>query len=168
MGGSQRGQDEFVGEDGALDQRGEDPAEGVDLIRLVVLAARACADGAGQFAANAGVQSVHLLGRGNRLGARAEEHGVDDAEGGVKAADGVIHEVGMMHQRGRDPGMSQLQQSRASGAKEDRGLAVDAPGQRIGAEEAEAGLAGKRIELGAQLLDVRGQDVLRRLAAISD
>jgi hypothetical protein len=52
--------------------------------------------------------------------------------------------------------MSKLQKRRASSAEKDCGFAVDSPGQRIGPEEAETRIAGKRIELAAQILDVRG------------
>ena len=65
----------------------------------------------------------------------AEDHGEDDAEGGVEARDGACHERGVLLKRRCHPGMRELEQCGAAGAEEERGLAVDAPGDGGWAEE---------------------------------
>ena len=95
-----------------------------------------------QLALDEGVHAVELTRRGQRLCTCAEEHRVDDAKGGVKATDRIVHQAGVLLQRGGDPGMGQLQQRGPAGTKEDSAFAIDAPSDRLWAEEAVLRFAG--------------------------
>jgi hypothetical protein len=59
---------------------------------------------------------VQLPGRLERLGTGAEQHGVDDTKGRMETADRIVQQVGMLRERRRDPGVSQLQQRRPARA----------------------------------------------------
>ena len=61
-GGGERGKGELVGEQGAFDEGGVDPEEGVEVVGLVVLALGMEADGLGKLAADGGVAAVEAAG----------------------------------------------------------------------------------------------------------
>src|SRR5438045_9166669 len=69
-------------------------------------------------------------GRGQRLIERAKHHRENSVERLVEPADRISESPGMLSDAGGDPGMRQLKQQGAAGAKEDGCLAVDPPGQR--------------------------------------
>jgi hypothetical protein len=85
------------------------PTQGGDLVGLIVLASLVRAHGLGQFAANRCMAAIELLRGLDGLSAGAEEHGVDDTKSRMETADWLVQQVGMLSQRGRDPGVSQLQ-----------------------------------------------------------
>ena len=87
---------------------------------------------------------IELLRGLGRLGAGAEEHGVDHTKSGMETADWLVQQVGMLGQRGRDPGVSQLQQRRAPRTEKDGRLAVYLPSDGTGAEETIGGSPGNR------------------------
>jgi len=60
-------------------------------------------------------------------------------------------EVGVVRERGSNPGMSQLQQRRSPGTEKDDRLPVDSSGYGVRAEEAKARLAGQCFKRGAEI-----------------
>jgi len=66
---------------------------------------------------------------------RAKHHRENSVEGLVEPANRISKSPGMLGDGGGDPGVRQLKQQGAAGAKEDSRLAVDPPGQRSGTED---------------------------------
>ena len=64
----------------------------------------------------------------------------------METPDRVVQQVGMLGQRGGDPGMGQLQQRRAPRPEKDCGFAVYTPGDRTRTEESMAGFTGQPLE----------------------
>ncbi len=155
----ERGEDEIVGVDGGEQEGGVDPEKGGDLVGLVVCAEGVPANGGGKLARDGRVAAEELARGGEGLGAGAEEHGVNDAEGGVEAANGVVKEMGVVREGGGDPGMGELEEGGAAGAEKDGGFAVDLPSDGVGAEKAEAGVAGKLGEFGEEVFACVASDV---------
>ncbi len=85
---TQRRQNKLVRDQSAVDQRGVDPAKGVDFVSLVTAAIGKAAGRFRQGTANALVPAVQMPSRGKGLVDRAKDHGEHDAKGLMKAADG--------------------------------------------------------------------------------
>jgi hypothetical protein len=75
------------------------------------------------------------VGRGERLIEPAKHHRENGVERSVEPANGIGKSPGMLGDARGDPGMRQLKQQGAAGAKEDGRLAVDPPGQRSRTED---------------------------------
>src|ERR1700761_857865 len=114
-----------------------------------------------QLAADAGMQLVELPGGLGGLRASAKEHGVDDTKGRMETTDGIMQQGGMLSQGCSHPGMSQLQQRRATGAEEDSGLPVHPPGDRAGSEEPMPGVTREFLEGGKKGLAVCLRHIVR-------
>jgi hypothetical protein len=76
-----------------------------------------------------------------------EHHGEDNAERAMEAADRIGKGIGVLPDRGGDPGMGELKQQRATRPQEDRGLPVDTPGHRSRTENACKGTGGGHTHL---------------------
>ena len=76
----------------------------------------------------------------------------------MEAADGVVAEVGVVGEGGGDPGVRELEEGGAAGAEEDGRLAIDVPGDGLGAKEAELGAAGEAGEGTEEILAFDGGD----------
>jgi hypothetical protein len=72
---------------------------------------------------------MQSAGRSQRLIARAKHHRENSIERLVEPADRISNGPGMLADGSGDPGVRQLKQQGAAGAKEDGRLAVDPPGQ---------------------------------------
>jgi hypothetical protein len=68
-------------------------------------------------------------GCGQRLIERAKHHRENSVERSVETANRIGESPGMLGDPGGDPGVRQLKQQGAAGAKEDGRLAIDPPGQ---------------------------------------
>ncbi len=141
LGGGEGWKDEVVGVDGGEDEGGVNPEEGGDVVCGVWLAGGVGTDGRGEMAGDGRVATMELAGGGEGLGAGAEEHGVEDAEGGMETVDGVVKKIRVVSEGGGDPRMGELEEGGSASAEEDGGFAVDLPGDGGGAEEAEARVA---------------------------
>lgn len=151
--GRQR-EDGGVGEDGAVDEGGKDPAEGGEVVGFIVGRAGPGAGGFGERALDGRVEGMELARGVDGLRKRSEDHGEDDAEGVVEAGDGAMENSGVIGDGGGDPGMGELEERGASSAEEDGGFARDAPDSRVGTEEASAGIgagAGEGLEVGFEI-----------------
>lgn len=139
--GSERGKCGVVGDDSAFHERGKNPDEGMEFVGLVRGSLGPSGDGMRKFAADGGVQAIKVAGGLQCLVEGAKDHGEDDAEGVVKAGEGIGAEIGVVIEGDGDPGMGELEQGGAAGGEKERGFAVDTPADGSGAEETDEGVA---------------------------
>jgi hypothetical protein len=76
--------------------------------------------------------------KGLRRGTK--DHGEDDAKSIVKTGNGFGEQRGVLIERSRYPGMRQLQKRSSAGTEEERGFAIDAPGDGVGSEDTADGI----------------------------
>ena len=72
---------------------------------------------------------MQSAGCSQRLIARAKYHRENNVERSVEPSNRISKSPGMLGDGGCDPGVRQLKQQGAAGAKEDGRLALDPPGQ---------------------------------------
>ena len=125
----ERWQDEIVGQQGRLHQRRVNPSQRRDLIGAVGGARRVTACRRRQHSRHRAVTPMQPAGRGQRRIDRAEHHRENRVERSVETANRIGESPGMLGDPGGDPGVRQLKQQSAAGAKEHGRLAVDPPGQ---------------------------------------
>jgi hypothetical protein len=82
-----------------------------------------------QYSYHRGVTPMQSAGRSQRLIARAKHHRENSVERSVEPSNRISKSPGMLGDGGGDPGVRQLKQQGAAGAKEDGRLAVDPPSQ---------------------------------------
>lgn len=147
-----------VGENGAVDEGGEDPAEGIEVVGFVMGGAGPGAGGGGERAPNGRVERVELTRCVEGLRERSEDHGEDNAKGVMEACNGAMEDGGVAGDGGGDPGMGELEERGASRAEKDGGFAGDAPDGRVRPEEAGARIGARVGELGELGFESRGGD----------
>src|SRR5215217_3712259 len=93
-------------------------------------------------------------GGGQSLLERAEHEGEDDLEGAMESTDRIAEGRGVLRDRCRDPGMSELQQESAPGSEEDERLSGHLPDGRARTENSFGGpgrLASDQVEAALQV-----------------
>ena len=110
-------QDEFIGQQSAVHQRRIYPTQSCKVVGLVSASLGKPPRSFRQSALNAGVPPVQVTRRGNSVLQRSKDHGKHDAEGLMKAADGIVQGSGMLGNGSGYPGMGKLQQGGAAGSQ---------------------------------------------------
>ena len=149
----QGSEDRFVCQQGAIDERGVDPAERVDLVGFVTVAALECGGVFEELAGDSRVQGVEMPGRGEGLVGGSKDHGEDDAKCVVEPGYRAVEKRRVLAERGRDPGMGELEQRRAARAKKERRLAGDTPAYGFWTEDAGVRVGECGRNLGEKLFD---------------
>jgi hypothetical protein len=129
-------QDDVVGDERGVDQRGIDPAQPRNFVGLINGAGAERSRRLRQRPADGHVAAVKVARGGDGLVDGSEHHRKDDVEGAMKASDRIFQGERVLGDCSRYPGMRELQQQGTPRTKKDRCFAIDSPHQRTRAKDA--------------------------------